>query len=62
MIQLPSRKSKLDLARIDPVIRSGVESGKTYAYPKRRKTPWFTYGDIRRKFLTVAIYRMKVCV
>ena len=32
MIQLPSRKSKLDWARIDPVIRSGVESGKTYAY------------------------------
>lgn len=32
MIQLPSRKSKLDFARIDPVIRSGVESGKTYAY------------------------------
>ena len=27
-------------------------------YPKRRKTPWFTYGDIRRKFLTVAIYRL----
>ena len=32
MIQLPNRKSKLDWARIDPVIRSGVESGKTYAY------------------------------
>ena len=32
MIHLPSRKSKLDFARIDPVIRSGVESGKTYAY------------------------------
>ena len=32
MMRLPNRKSKLDWARIDPVIRSGVESGKTYAY------------------------------
>ena len=31
MMRLPNRKSKLDWARIDPVIRSGVESGKTYA-------------------------------
>ena len=31
MFQLPNRKSKLDWERIDAVISSGVESGRTYA-------------------------------
>ena len=34
------------------------QQNQKLCYPKRRKTPWFTYRDIRRKFLAVAIYRM----